>query len=343
MRWTWFVPMVSVLAGVLPSPPADAAELPPDLTAAIRRDLGLSPPEYLSTAAAAGAAADALGRLRERLGPDLRHARFDGSTRTLVLGVRPGTRVPEVPGTAVRAVPTPAHGPAAPKAVVPFLRAGEGISTSRDGRSARCTAGFVLRGRDGGTAMLTAGHCGRPGEPVFSQAGRQVGEFDRIVSDDLASGGQGDDYAVIRLRGRARPEVDDHRGGRVWVSGAVEPVVGMPVCKAGRTTGWTCGTVTETAVRVRSRPIGGEPRLLQVFMHDACAEAGDSGGPVLSGTRAVGVVHGGQRGPDGRCPARSGGPNETAAEPLVTDVLPDLADRYVLLVAPNSTGRLFVL
>ncbi|MCP2261998.1 hypothetical protein LX15_005729 [Streptoalloteichus tenebrarius] len=217
--------------------------------------------------------------------------------------------------------------PTVPSFVPPFLRAGEPIATARDDQLGRCTAGFVLVAGDGTTRLLTSGHCGRPGERVFS-GGLAVAEFERVVTDDLDRGGQGDDYAVVRplldLPG-FRAGVVDHRGGVVRVDGVAEPVVGAPVCKSGRTTGWTCGRVTAVRTRVRSQAPGAAGRVLGVFAHDACTEPGDSGGPVLSGTRAVGITHGGLTGPDGRCPSRTGGADLAVAEPLATDVLPDLA------------------
>ncbi|SHE58801.1 S1 family peptidase [Streptoalloteichus hindustanus] len=340
MRRTRLGLVVGLLLGVGLAPPADAAP-PGSLAEAVRRDLGLTPEEYRARAGAARAAAHLLAGLRERV--DVRRAWFDGATRTLHLWVPPEgvTRLDPVAGVGVRVSPGGddlVGEPGELPAVEPFLRAGETISTSRDDRFGRCTAGFALEAADGSPGVLTSGHCGRPGEQVFSR-GRRVGEFARVVSDDLDRGGQGDDYAVVHLvrgEGGSKPDVVDHRGGAVPVEGVVDPVPGAPVCKSGRTTGWTCGRVLAVRARVRSQPVGGVGSVLEVFAHDACTEAGDSGGPVMSGPWAVGITHGGRSGADGRCPSRSGGANLAVAEPLASDVLPDLAGSYRLRTTRRS-------
>ena len=71
-------------------------------------------------------------------------------------------------------------------------------------------------------------------------------------------------------------------------------VVGDPVCKYGRTTGYTCGTIESKTYD----PDGSETQFAATFIYvdggDVnLSEPGDSGGPWFYGTSAYGIHHGG--------------------------------------------------
>jgi streptogrisin C len=72
--------------------------------------------------------------------------------------------------------------------------------------------------------------------------------------------------------------------------------VGTSVCKFGSTTGASCGTVLAVNATVRfADPAGGAGLVTVNGLTDtnACAEAGDSGGPFLAVDQAQGTVSGG--------------------------------------------------
>ena len=82
------------------------------------------------------------------------------------------------------------------------------------------------------------------------------------------------------------------------VTGVGDPVVGAPVCKSGRTTGWTCGTVTaiDGIFTVQGHDYPGDPndiRGVWGFASTTPGAPGDSGGSLISGTTAVGLVSAG--------------------------------------------------
>ena len=75
-----------------------------------------------------------------------------------------------------------------------------------------------------------------------------------------------------------------HGGGGtpVDITGVQRPVVGQTVCKFGQRSGYTCGEVSsaDSEYTAAGRKV----------MIDLCALAGDSGGAVFAGTRAVGII-----------------------------------------------------
>lgn len=82
------------------------------------------------------------------------------------------------------------------------------------------------------------------------------------------------------------------------ITGVGEAVDGAPVCKAGRTTGWTCGEVTAAIAEfvVAGHNYPGDPddgRGVLGFETSVPGAPGDSGGSVISGTTALGVVSAG--------------------------------------------------
>ncbi|MBO4204470.1 trypsin-like serine protease [Micromonospora echinofusca] len=68
------------------------------------------------------------------------------------------------------------------------------------------------------------------------------------------------------------------------IGGVADVAVGTPVCKTGRTTGTTCGTVLAKDVTY-NYPDGIVTGLIET---DLCAKGGDSGAPLFSTTGGYG-------------------------------------------------------
>lgn len=79
---------------------------------------------------------------------------------------------------------------------------------------------------------------------------------------------------------------DDGIPLQVW--DASDVTIGMPVCKSGSTSGWTCGVVTADKV---TESVNDNGELLDVygFHFSAFLLSGDSGGAIVSGHYAIGV------------------------------------------------------
>lgn len=90
---------------------------------------------------------------------------------------------------------------------------------------------------------------------------------------------------------------EDPKAAGSAVTGVSDAVLGALVCKSGRTTGWTCGTVSEVGAFL----VGGydatlpeDVRAVRGFgSADLIAEEGDSGGAMIVGNVAVGMISAG--------------------------------------------------
>ena len=147
----------------------------------------------------------------------------------------------------------------------------------------RCSLGFNVR--SGSTYyFLTAGHCGKPEPRWWTSANHST-----LLGDTVNASFPGNDYALVRYAAGYAVDADG-RAGNVNISNAVNATVGMDVTRDGSTTGIHSGEVTALNVTVRYQG-GGVVR--QMIQTDVCAEPGDSGGPLYSGTSAVGLTSGG--------------------------------------------------
>ncbi|MFF4602194.1 S1 family peptidase [Streptomyces sp. NPDC001339] len=165
----------------------------------------------------------------------------------------------------------------------------------------RCSLGFNVR--KGSTYyFLTAGHCTDGSPPWTTGSGSSLG---RTVGSSFP----GDDYGIVQYTGST-----DHPGtvGSQDITSAATPGVGQTVTRRGSTTGIHSGRVTGLNATVN---YGNGDIVRGLIQTTVCAEPGDSGGPLYSGTTALGLTSGGS----GDC--RSGG--TTFFQP-VTEAL----DRY---------------
>jgi hypothetical protein len=175
-----------------------------------------------------------------------------------------------------------------------------------------CTAGFAVRidlGTPRPSGFLTAGHCLDQTVPENQQtffAGSATNNIPLRGFQSSMGGADGEDWAIVvndPPSDNTLPQINTSTGFKV-VKGISAPAVGDPICKQGRTTGTTCGTVTVVDTRISyaaSTDDRGNPRpayqIDHAFVTNNCVEGGDSGGPVYNNSgsadvRALGIVSG---------------------------------------------------
>ncbi|MFH8499207.1 S1 family peptidase [Streptomyces coeruleorubidus] len=181
----------------------------------------------------------------------------------------------------------------------PFIAGGDAIT----GGSGRCSLGFnVVKG--GEPFFLTAGHCTEGISTWSDSSGKEIGT-------NADSSFPGDDYGLVKYTAEvAHPsEVNLYNGSTQKITGAAEATVGMEVTRSGSTTQLHDGKVTGLDATVN---YGNGDIVNGLVQTDVCAEPGDSGGSLFSGSNAIGLTSGGS----GDC--TSGG--ETFFQP-VTEAL----------------------
>lgn len=179
-----------------------------------------------------------------------------------------------------------------------------------------CAAGFNARTSAGRWIVLTAGHC-LQGNPAAYH--RDAAYHSDYVGPTYAGRYPGSDFAAILVdtsRWSPQPAVDMRNGMARAVLGTAAPVVGSQVCQSSASTGWTCGTVqayNQTVNYGNGNIVGGLVRF------NGCVQPGDSGGAVMHGNDAVGLVSGGQfynTGAQDVCGQRVGEPNVSFYQPI---------------------------
>lgn len=137
-----------------------------------------------------------------------------------------------------------------------------------------CTLTTIGRDNGGRLIGITAGHCGDPGAVVKSEAAMNAGVLGRFVKSNHVL-----DYAVIEFD--AGKVVPINRVGNTTITGVGNPAQ-FPniVCKEGRTTGNTCGLAYGDIFGTNAET-----------WSQMCVVEGDSGAPVVIGSRLVGMVN----------------------------------------------------
>ncbi|MFD7969902.1 S1 family peptidase [Streptomyces clavifer] len=146
----------------------------------------------------------------------------------------------------------------------------------------RCSLGFNVR--SGSTYyFLTAGHCTDGAGTWYADSGRTA-----VLGSTSGSSFPTDDYGIVRYTNTsvAKPGTV----GDQDITSAANAAVGMAVTRRGSTTGTHSGTVTGLNATVN---YGGGDIVRGMIRTNVCAEPGDSGGPLYSGTRAIGLTSGG--------------------------------------------------
>ncbi|MCY0925274.1 S1 family peptidase [Streptomyces sp. H27-H1] len=146
----------------------------------------------------------------------------------------------------------------------------------------RCSAGFNVRS---GTTyyILTAGHCTDGAGTWWTNSSHTT-----VIGPTVGSSFPTNDYGLIRYDNTSVT----HPGtvGNQDITSAVNATTGMSVTRRGSTTGIHSGSVTGLNATVN---YGGGDIVYGMIKTNVCAEPGDSGGPLYSGTRAVGLTSGG--------------------------------------------------
>lgn len=283
----------------------DAAGLPAGLGDAVERDLDLTAAEYLASAAAASDALAVLDSL-DAAGVGVIGSRLSGTQLVVnVASPEDADAVADAGATAELSEPETVDLSGIEFVPAVDVAGGDGYAwSSTDGSSRQCSIGLTgYRVSDGRQVALTAGHC-VGGMSTITGAVRALvqtapgdgGSFGSAIgSPGAARFGGGFDGGLITLDAAgvaARGTVLTWGGGAgaprssaaIPVTDVSAAIVGANLCKSGSRTGWTCGTVRAVDQSVN---VGGN--LVNSIIATTCIQPGDSGGPALIGSAAVGV------------------------------------------------------
>ncbi|WP_327282716.1 MULTISPECIES: S1 family peptidase [unclassified Streptomyces] len=159
-----------------------------------------------------------------------------------------------------------------------LISGGDAIYTS----GWRCSLGFNVRS---GTTyyVLTAGHCTDGAGTWWTSSAHTT-----TIGATVGSSFPNNDYGLVRYDNASLA----HAGtvGSQDITSAANATVGMSVTRRGSTTGTHGGSVTGLNATVN---YGGGDIVYGMIRTNVCAEPGDSGGPLYSGTKAIGLTSGG--------------------------------------------------
>ncbi|MFB2555553.1 cell wall-binding repeat-containing protein [Herbiconiux liangxiaofengii] len=289
-----------------------AAEVPPELAQVIADDLGQTPEGYLANADAAADAVAVVDSLAAS-GVDVLGSRLDGTT--LVVNVPDASAVATVEAAnAVAEIgdPAPLDLTGQDFEFKRDLIGGQGYFSQDSQYRYLCSTAFNGLDRSSGQKqVLTAGHCKVEGtqndsrftEQVQSKPGSafSVGvTLGQPVAGSFALG-SGFDNGLIATDSAWTPRAavgvwgganngPVTSGTPVTVRDYGDAIVGQSVCKSGRTTGWTCGTVEAVDIDLT---VDGNQKVNADIIDGMCALGGDSGGAVVSGANAMGLLSAG--------------------------------------------------
>jgi len=169
-----------------------------------------------------------------------------------------------------------------------------------------CSLGFNAQTSDGSRIFVTAGHC-TAGKPSFSRNGY-------IIGNTRSSSFPGNDFGTVSVIEGWDQQGRVERWGStdVQVRGVADAMVGAELCKSGKSTGWTCGKIVARNVTVN---YGGNKVVRGLIQHTACVEAGDSGGPNMTGDYAQGITSGAAL-ISGQCLDKHKQSNESYSQPI---------------------------
>ena len=160
-----------------------------------------------------------------------------------------------------------------------LISGGDAIYTS----GWRCSLGFNVRDSAGNYYFLTAGHCTDGAGAWYSNSGRTT-----VLGSTAGSSFPTNDYGIVRYTNTSVTK--SGTVGGVDITSAANATVGMSVTRRGSTTGTHGGSVTGLNATVN---YGGGDIVYGMIRTNVCAEPGDSGGPLYSGSRAIGLTSGG--------------------------------------------------
>lgn len=164
------------------------------------------------------------------------------------------------------------------------LHGGDTITTSEGGR---CSIGF--NATSGNTRyVITAGHCTKLGGTWSGPDGQPIGPVAK-------SSFPGHDFGLVEVDSPdwAQTHDVDTDNDYLAVAGSAPATLGDRVCLSGSTSGYHCGQVEAVGETVN---YGNGDVVRGLTKTSVCAEAGDSGGPFMSGNQAQGTLSGGSGG-----------------------------------------------
>jgi len=186
-----------------------------------------------------------------------------------------------------------------------YITADGDVRTTPIERIGICSFGFNGVDADGNAVNLTAGHCDAVaradgGSTVYLPNRANIDESVRIGKFTESTVGTDStlDYGIVSLddagveAGLDRPSVRGGNGSTLTVTGTAVPVVGAPVCKSGQSSSFTCGLVVADRIETQLTYDSGFSSTIRGFATSACTLAGDSGGAIVTGTLALGVISG---------------------------------------------------
>ena len=144
----------------------------------------------------------------------------------------------------------------------------------------RCSLGFNVRNSAGTSYFLTAGHCTR-GTSSWNNGSVTLGTT-------AGSSFPGNDYGIVRYTNTTIVKTGGV-GTSVDIASAATPAVGATVTRRGSTTGTRSGRVTALNSTVNYA----EGSVTGLIRTTVCAQPGDSGGSLYSGSTAHGLTSGG--------------------------------------------------
>ncbi len=159
-----------------------------------------------------------------------------------------------------------------------LISGGDAIYTS----GWRCSLGFNVR-RGTTYYLLTAGHCTDGAGTWWTSSSHTT-----TIGPTAGSSFPNNDYGLVRYSNLLLA----HPGtvGSQDITSAANATIGMSVTRRGSTTGIHSGSVTGLNATVN---YGNGDIVYGMIRTNVCAEPGDSGGPLYSGTRAIGLTSGG--------------------------------------------------
>ena len=150
------------------------------------------------------------------------------------------------------------------------------------GNGYRCSVGFNVHA-NGIDYLLTAGHCGKVVPYWYTDSGQSV-----PVGPTVGYTFPGHDYALVQYANTALAHPSAVGGQAITAAG--DAYVGESVSRRGSTTGVHTGSVTGLNATVN---YGNGDVVTGLTKTTVCAEPGDSGGSLYSGSTALGLTSGG--------------------------------------------------
>jgi hypothetical protein len=295
---------------------AQALGLPAELVSALARDLDLTPEEYLARSDAAIQAAEVVESLGDD-GVDVLASRLDGTRLVVNVDSPEAAAAVESAGAVAELGEPEARVDYSTIVLKPMadLVGGQGYTFATLNGSQRvnhvCSVAFNgVSKSTGQKQFLTAGHCltgGRQDDGVLfearqSAAGGTVTRGSTIgtpIESSFHFGGGVDAGLVATASGWTPRSLVSTWGGSTGAVGQGTPVaitqtspgiVGAPLCKSGRTTGWTCGEILDLNFPTQVyNGNTGLPVIVNLTLTSACMLEGDSGSAAVIGSAGFGV------------------------------------------------------